>query len=44
MFIRIIILFTFSCFIPLKGQGQGISEEIVNAKANLIRVEFNLYI
>ena len=36
MFIRIIILFTFSCFIPLKGQGQGqgqgISEEIVNAK------------
>ena len=32
MFIRIIILFTFSSFIPLKGQGQGISEEIVNAK------------
>ena len=32
MFNRIFMLFTFSCLIPLQGQGQGISEEIVNAK------------
>ena len=30
MFYRIFILFAFSCFIPL--QGQGVSEEIVNTK------------